>query len=212
MKLKIIKFFLAVAIVMGWVGLSVAVPILNDGLSGPIETLADGSSYGHYINSGDLLGVETGNNLGNAETLAEVEALVKVWLGLGSDSDFVLSMTGSIQVTNYNPDGTIASGASNTGTWETIYPVDLISFYAVKAGNAFAMYYVNPADSTGSWSTYDIWATGWRGTGGNDGLEISHFTGYNPSAAPVPEPATILLFGTGLLGLARFGRKKFLKK
>ena len=28
-------------------------------------------------------------------------------------------------------------------------------------------------------------------------------------AAPVPEPTTLLLFGTGLIGLAGFGRKKF---
>jgi hypothetical protein len=35
--------------------------------------------------------------------------------------------------------------------------------------------------------------------------------GENPSA-PIPEPATLLLFASGLLGLAGYGRRKFFKK
>lgn len=47
---------------------------------------------------------------------------------------------------------------------------------------------------------------------GGDGLHSVSEIQAHGTPAPVPEPTTMLLLGTGLVGLAGFGRKKFFKK
>jgi hypothetical protein len=51
---------------------------------------------------------------------------------------------------------------------------------------------------------------GFNPTGGITNVYIHY--GTTLETTPVPEPATMLLLGAGLLGLAGYGRKKFLKK
>ncbi len=50
---------------------------------------------------------------------------------------------------------------------------------------------------------------------GQMGMDVMNIAGLSHigefDGTPVPEPATILLFGSGLVGLAGFGRKKFKK-
>ena len=45
-----------------------------------------------------------------------------------------------------------------------------------------------------------------------DGKKVNDYGVAGVSAAPVPEPGTIVLMGLGLVGLAGMGRKKLLKK
>ncbi len=90
---------------------------------------------------------------------------------------------------------------NKTGEWTTEDPVQ---FYTVKASTEFAVYWLDPASTFGYWSTEHL-----RNGGGNI-PSISHLSMWNSTdePPPVPEPATFILLGGGLVGLAFYRRRQ----
>ena len=85
-----------------------------------------------------------------------------------------------------------------SGTWTWDDSETDIGFYAVKADDQFALYFVYPGLKEGIWSTEHV---------ENKGL--SHLQALGITTTKVPEPAAMLLLGAGLILMGIVGRKQF---
>jgi hypothetical protein len=82
-------------------------------------------------------------------------------------------------------------------------PIAEDAFLLVKDGNQTPAWYL--FDLSGWDGMEDLVLTGfWPNQGA-----ISHVSLYGGTSTTVPEPGTLLLLGSGLVGLALYGRKSF---
>jgi hypothetical protein len=121
----------------------------------------------------------------------------------------------------YKQDVGGGESGSLAGSYETTFsntptdPADALIEYVDGqpiAEDAFLL--VKDGNQTPAWYLFDL--SGWDGmedlvlTGfwPNQGA-ISHVSLYGGTSTTVPEPGTLLLLGSGLVGLALYGRKSF---
>lgn len=130
------------------------------------------------------------------------------WIFAGKD-EFDGFEAGSVNI-GFDITGGQSSGnwSIDAGAWSLYEDIALV--FKTGQGTYLTAYSLVTGASAGTWTTpftdppFDL-------PGGSTSHDVSHVSAYVRGTSVVPEPGTMLLLGSGLIGLAGLGRKKFRK-
>lgn len=132
--------------------------------------------------------------VGNDNNISEVESLINQWFSINNIHHHA-------ELTYLGKDDT---GGGKTGEWCWEEPV---KYYSVKGGNQYSVFWVDPSQTTGKWSTEFLL------NGGGNHPDMSHISFWTNEDTydthPTPEPSTVALMSLGLASLVGVWSKRY---
>jgi hypothetical protein len=205
---KNLTVIFSLAIIFGFAGASTA-GVLPYGIGDVTDFLNDGTYFNGYTEITDPF--DFSSNWGYTAVAFESGNINYVSESPGGTQTFTTADTTNFELMNYVNFDThnlyFSDGNPADVPLDAFNPADQVFrlFQLTADSNPFSYLPSNPVFDAG---TYFI---GFNDNGFPSDFD-SDFDDIIVAAKPVPEPATILLLGSGLAGLVGLGRKKFFKK